>query len=69
MFAWRAMTLVIILVGAIQLIFLIIDWFIDGQIIIASFASLIASSCILLWYKDIPVAIKGARDNDDQALF
>ena len=69
MFAWRAMTLLIILVGAIQLIFLIIDWFIDGQIIIASFASLIASSCILLWYKDIPVAIKGARDNDNQALF
>lgn len=67
--AWKALTLVIILVGAIQLGFLIFEWFSNNDIIIASFALLIAISCVLLWHRDIPAIIKSSSSSEDHALF
>ena len=67
--AWKMLTLVIILIGAIQTVFLIFNWLNQGHFIVAACALLVALSCCALWVKDIPSVISGSRQTDEQALF
>ena len=67
--AWKSISLALIATGLIQIVLLVIRWFGNNQVVIATFTLVIALTCLTLWHKDLISILKNKADSDDQALF